>query len=125
VVDSRKEEDDDYDGGFSSSNGILAQALIAANKDNKDSIEDCIEATETPTEAPLPAEIEHKTELKNLFYAHILILVVLFVVLVANAKEGKACYVVFPFTTIAFLLILFNNASNIYLNLFISCRFKP
>ena len=93
VVDSRKEEDDDYDGGSSSSNGILAQALIGVNKDNKDPIEDCIETT--TTEAPPPAEVEHKTELKNLFYAHILILVVLFVVLVANAKEGKECGVVF------------------------------
>ena len=83
VVDNEKEGDGgDYD---SSGYGIMAQALIGGI--GEDSVEDCI--TTTTTEAPAPAIVEHETELKNLFYAHVLICVVLFVVLVANAKEGK------------------------------------
>ena len=83
MVDNEKEGDGgDYD---SSGYGIMAQALIGGI--GEDSVEDCI--TTTTTEAPAPAIVEHETELKNLFYAHVLICVVLFVVLVANAKEGK------------------------------------
>ena len=78
------EDDGDYD-DVSSGYGIMAQALKGGIKE--DPVEDCI--TTTTTEAPAPAIVEHETELKNLFYAHVLILVVLFVVLVANAKEGK------------------------------------
>ena len=86
---SKKEVVENADGGdyddVSSEYGIMAQALIGGIKE--DPVEDCI--TTTTTEAPAPAIVEHETELKNLFYAHVLILVVLFVVLVANAKEGK------------------------------------
>ena len=73
------------DGAFSSY-GIVAQALV-------DEKIDC-ETTNT-TEAPDPAKVEHETELRNLFYAHILIVVVLFVVIIANAKEGKPVFIYF------------------------------
>ena len=81
-----KTDTKDYEYGSlddASSYGIMAQALIGGTK------EDCVTTTDPEEAAPIPAMVEHETQLKNIFYAHILILVVLFVVLVANAREGK------------------------------------
>ena len=85
-----------------SSYGIMAQALIG-----KDAEEDCITTT-PPPDTPPPAIVEHETELKNLFYAHVLIFVLLFIVLVANAKEGKKDFcVIFPHTIVMYSAIRF------------------
>ena len=48
--------------------------------------EDCITSTADEEEEELS---EHETNLRNVFFINVLILVVLLVVLVANAKEGK------------------------------------
>ena len=90
IEENEDEFEDDSDHHYDhqhdySSYGILAQALVSSNSvTSSTEADDCITAA---TEVPEPTE--HEEELKNLTLINILICVTLFVVLIANAKEGK------------------------------------